>query len=198
MHLARVGFSKLHTDVGKLGEEPDSWGYGSTGRRSLNGRYESYGQSFGVGDEITCFLDLSSERARISFAKNSMPLGTAFNFTRPADRGGALFPHVLLKNVSVRVDFDGAVYGEQGVTGASLDGYLPWKVSSGDGSSDAIAPPHEEQISTVRRPTCGCYHPSCCCKETFVPTVRYGGLCLRFSRCKVVRFGFMLSAQLGP
>lgn len=132
MHLARVGFSKLHTDVGKLGEEMDSWGYGSTGRRSLNGRYESYGQSFGVGDEITCFLDLSSERGRISFAKNSMQLGPAYNITRPANPDGALFPHVLLKNVSVRVDFDGAVYGEQGVTGASIDGYLPWKVSWGD------------------------------------------------------------------
>ena len=62
----------------------------------------NYGERYGVGDVISCAIDLETGAA--SFAKNGQPLGVAFTINPAAIERG-LFPHILLKNVEVHVSF---------------------------------------------------------------------------------------------
>lgn len=39
-----------------LGEEPFSFGYGGTGKKSSNCKFEDYGQKFGENDVIGCYI----------------------------------------------------------------------------------------------------------------------------------------------
>lgn len=39
-----------------LGEEPFSYGYGGTGKKSCNSKFENYGEPFAENDIITCLL----------------------------------------------------------------------------------------------------------------------------------------------
>ena len=39
-----------------LGEAPHSYGYGSTGRASCNDQFNSYGEPYGPGDVLGCFV----------------------------------------------------------------------------------------------------------------------------------------------
>lgn len=104
-HLLRVGWSVASQSY-DLGEEQYSYGYGGTGKSSCNNRFADYGQRFGAGDVITCYLDLESSRKTVSFAKNGAYLGTCFSLDAGVvARGGPLFPHVFCKNVVVRANF---------------------------------------------------------------------------------------------
>ncbi|KAF3784702.1 Heterogeneous nuclear ribonucleoU-like protein 1 [Nymphaea thermarum] len=133
-HVCRVGISRGDDNVGSLGESEHSFGFGGTGKFSNSGKFSDYGTKFGVGDTIVCSVDLESKPlAVISFSKNGQCLGTAKQFDA-GPRGlqiidsvaktlawkSALFPHVLLKNVLVQMQFsieDGLVPEE---------GYKPW------------------------------------------------------------------------
>lgn len=44
-----------------LGEEPFSYGYGGTGKKSFNCKFEDYGQKFGENDIIGCYVVSSPE-----------------------------------------------------------------------------------------------------------------------------------------
>ena len=51
----RVGWTV--DDAGlDLGEVPHSYGYGGTGKVMENNNYQTYGESFGLGDVIGCFV----------------------------------------------------------------------------------------------------------------------------------------------
>ena len=54
-NVLRCGWSTVSASM-QLGEEPYSWGYGGTGTKSFNCKFTQYGQRFGVGDVIGCFL----------------------------------------------------------------------------------------------------------------------------------------------
>ena len=54
-HVVRVGWSVAETDM-TVGESKYSLGYGATGKRVNEGRYENYGEPFGIGDVIGCFI----------------------------------------------------------------------------------------------------------------------------------------------
>ncbi|CDO99634.1 unnamed protein product [Coffea canephora] len=133
-HICRVGISRGDDAVGNLGETLHSFGFGGTGMFSNAGKYSGYGEQFDDGDTIICCVNLESKpMASIGFSKNGKWLGTAIQFH--AGFGGlevvncpiknlqwesALFPHVLLKNVEVQMQFrteDGLVPQE---------GYKPW------------------------------------------------------------------------
>lgn len=101
-HLARFGWSVPSLDY-VLGEAAHSYGFGGSGKASVNNNYKDYGESFSKGDTITCYLDLESSPHTISYAKNGKHLGVAFSFDGLEE--SVLFPHVLLKNVEVSVNF---------------------------------------------------------------------------------------------
>ncbi|URD73105.1 heterogeneous nuclear ribonucleoprotein U-like protein [Musa troglodytarum] len=133
-HVCRVGISWAADPVGNLGETTNSFGFGGTGKFSSSGKFSDYGIKFGVYDTIVCAVDLDNKPlASIGFSKNGKWLGVASHFDA-SSRGlgvvelshqglpweSALFPHVLLKNVVVQLQFsieDGLVPEE---------GYKPW------------------------------------------------------------------------
>lgn len=133
-HVCRIGISRGDDDVRNLGETLNSFGFGGTGKFSNSGTFVNYGESFGVGDTIVCAVDLDSRpMASIGFSKNGKWLGVAQCFDAGL-RGlwvvdspiknlrweSALFPHILVKNVVVQLQFsihDGLV---------PVEGYKPW------------------------------------------------------------------------
>ncbi|MED6144884.1 hypothetical protein PIB30_019672 [Stylosanthes scabra] len=133
-HICRVGISRGDDMIGKLGETEYSFGYGGTGKFSHAGDFSDYGGKFGVGDTIVCCIDLEAKpMASIGFSKNGKWLGTAIHFL-PSPLGlgmmdspleglqwkSALFPHVLLKNVVVQMQFS----PEDGLV--PREGFKPW------------------------------------------------------------------------
>ena len=103
IHLCRVGWSCSDTPTHALGETATSWGFGGSARKSHSAKFEPFGEPYGVGDVISCGLDLSTND--ISFAKNGIDLGRAFTVGGEVVSRG-LYPHVLLKNMQVEVAFD--------------------------------------------------------------------------------------------
>lgn len=133
-NVCRVGISRGDDHVGSLGETEHSYGFGGTGKFSNAGRFVNYGERFGIGDTILCSVDLESKPwGSIEFSKNGKRLGIAKHFDAgPRGLGvldsqahklpweSAMFPHVLLKNTVVVMQFsieDGLVPAE---------GYKPW------------------------------------------------------------------------
>ncbi|KAK4361043.1 hypothetical protein RND71_019995 [Anisodus tanguticus] len=146
-HVCRVGISRGDDAVGNLGETLHSFGFGGTRKFSSQGRLSDYGERFGIGDTIICCVDLeSSPLASIGFCKNGKWLGIAKQFNAgptglevvdcPMKNlywHSALFPHVLLKNVIVHMQFS----IDDGL--APVEGYKPWSCAMEDGK--AIAGP---------------------------------------------------------
>eukprot|EP00252_Welwitschia_mirabilis_P015978 TRINITY_DN3541_c0_g1_i1.p1 TRINITY_DN3541_c0_g1~~TRINITY_DN3541_c0_g1_i1.p1 ORF type:complete len:750 (-),score=172.85 TRINITY_DN3541_c0_g1_i1:269-2518(-) len=142
-HVCRVGISRGDENVGNLGETEHSLGFGGTGKFSTAGKFVDYGSKYSVGDTILCCVNLEVKPlAEISFMKNGNNLGIAKKFdsgpkgfgiidTPIKDRAweSALFPHVLLKNVVVRLQFspeDGLIPPE---------GFKPWSAAFQDGNA---------------------------------------------------------------
>ncbi|KAM9481785.1 heterogeneous nuclear ribonucleoprotein U-like protein 1 isoform 2-T3 [Clarias gariepinus] len=104
-HVVRVGWS-LDSCSTQLGEEPFSYGYGGTGKKSFNCKFEDYGQKFGENDIIGCYVDFdTSPEVEIFFSKNGKWLDVAFRVRKEELAGRALFPHVLVKNCAVEFNF---------------------------------------------------------------------------------------------
>ncbi|XP_006467899.2 uncharacterized protein LOC102628781 isoform X3 [Citrus sinensis] len=142
-HVCRVGTSRGDDPVGKLGETEKSFGFGGTGKFSHGGNFLNFREKFGVGDTIICAIDLESKPlATIGFAKNGKWLGTAKQFDAGSNGLGvvdsavkerqcesAVFPHILLKNVVVVMQFS----VEQGLI--PVEGYKSWVSALDDGNS---------------------------------------------------------------
>lgn len=160
--VCRIGVSRLSTDIDELGNV-NSWGYGSTGKKSTGKIYSKYpsgpeGRTYGPGDEIACFVEVSqddsaasqqsSSRRRgpnapgsgssrgsaiISFAVNGECLGPAFTLHQSAEQDKALFPHVLVKNLLVLVRFRGERplhWPQDKPWDGTWCGCLPWQVGT--------------------------------------------------------------------
>ncbi|CAK9327400.1 unnamed protein product [Citrullus colocynthis] len=139
-HLCRLGISRGDSPVGNLGETKESFGFGGTGKFSNAGKFSDYGEKFGIGDTIVCSVNLESKPlASIGFSKNGKWLGTAIQFDagprglgvvdsplRKLRWGSAFFPHVLLKNVEVQLQFS----VEEGLV--PEEGFKPWSCALDD------------------------------------------------------------------
>ncbi|XP_078437240.1 uncharacterized protein LOC144707863 isoform X2 [Wolffia australiana] len=132
-HLCRIGVSSREDEVGSLGETVGSGGFGGTGKFSTAGRFTDYGGKFSIGDTVVCAVDLeNSASATVGFYLNGLWLGEAWRFDARELllRRSALFPHVLLKNVVVEMQFcegDGLI-----IEGG---GFKPWSSALGDGNA---------------------------------------------------------------
>uniref|UniRef100_A0A8D2L9U6 Heterogeneous nuclear ribonucleoprotein U like 1 n=1 Tax=Varanus komodoensis TaxID=61221 RepID=A0A8D2L9U6_VARKO len=104
-HVVRVGWS-LDSCSTQLGEEPFSYGYGGTGKKSTNCKFENYGETFSENDIITCLVDFEcGDDIELSFMKNGKWLGVAYRLRKDILGGKALFPHVLVKNCAIEFNF---------------------------------------------------------------------------------------------
>ncbi|XP_068668469.1 uncharacterized protein [Aristolochia californica] len=140
-NLCRVGISTGEVPVGCLGETQNSYAFGGTGKFSNSGKFMDYGAKFSVGDTIICALNLEDQScATIGFSKNGKWLGVALQFDAAVHMCGmnsarelpwthAIFPHILLKNVVVEMQFS----LEEGLI--PEEGYKPWSLAVEDGSA---------------------------------------------------------------
>ena len=102
-HVMRLGWS-VDSPTLAVGEAPLSYGYGGTGRSSVNNKFSYYGEPYSTGDVITCYIDLDSNPKAIFFAKNGKYLDVAFRLGPEAD-GKVFFPHVSVKNMRFVANF---------------------------------------------------------------------------------------------
>ncbi|XP_074269973.1 uncharacterized protein LOC141592963 [Silene latifolia] len=125
-NVCRIGISRGDDSVGNLGETEHSYSFGGTGKFSNAGKFVNYGEKFGIGDTIICLVDLESKPwGSIEFCKNGNRLGIAKQFdSSPTGLTltdtSAFFPHVLLKNTVVKMQFS----MEDGLI--PIEGYKPW------------------------------------------------------------------------
>uniref|UniRef100_A0A8C7IPK3 Uncharacterized protein n=1 Tax=Oncorhynchus kisutch TaxID=8019 RepID=A0A8C7IPK3_ONCKI len=105
-HVVRIGWS-LDSCSTQLGEEAFSFGYGGTGKKSSDCKFEDYGEKFGENDVIGCFIDFDAggEEVKIAFSKNGVWLDVGFQVSREELAGRPLFPHVLVKNCAIEFNF---------------------------------------------------------------------------------------------
>ncbi|XP_055751151.1 heterogeneous nuclear ribonucleoprotein U-like protein 1 isoform X2 [Salvelinus fontinalis] len=105
-HVVRIGWS-LDSCSTQLGEEAFSFGYGGTGKKSSDCKFEDYGEKFGENDVIGCFIDFDTggEEVEIAFSKNGVWLDVGFRVSREELAGRPLFPHVLVKNCAIEFNF---------------------------------------------------------------------------------------------
>ncbi|GAB5031371.1 atp-dependent rna helicase ddx1 [Nannochloropsis oceanica] len=102
--LGRVGWSTTAANY-ILGTDKYGLGFGGTGMKSQGGKFDPYGESFGQGDVIGCFLDL--EKGVLGFSKNGKYLGDAFVLEGELKGQEAWFPAVALKQARMRLTLVG-------------------------------------------------------------------------------------------
>jgi len=123
--ICRVGFSTMAAHH-ELGRDAHGFGYGGTGMKSFQNAFEKWGEEYGVGDVIGCYLQLqgaAEESARgggggggggggagtIRYSKNGVDLGTAFALSENL-RGHVLFPAFVLKGSKIHANFGQAPF----------------------------------------------------------------------------------------
>lgn len=99
--LCRVGWASSSA-TRDLGTDAFGFGFGGTGKKSNQRRFDPYGRPFGQGDVIGCYLDLDC--LEIRFSLNGEDLGLAFHVPESFQQGG-LFPAVVLKNAEMEFIF---------------------------------------------------------------------------------------------
>jgi ATP-dependent RNA helicase DDX1 len=99
--LCRVGWS---TRTGKLdlGTDACGFGFGGTGKKSYNKKFEDYGEAYKLGDTVGCYLD--ADAGVIFFSRNGVVFEKAFEVPKYM-RGHILYPAATLKNAEQRFNF---------------------------------------------------------------------------------------------
>jgi len=101
-NIMRCGFSQPLTSL-FLGDTVESWGWGGTGKKSHDNKFEDYGGAVVEGDVVGCIVDM--DQSTISFTKNGQFMGVAYDNIPTAASSTGMFPHLLLKNVKCQVNF---------------------------------------------------------------------------------------------
>ena len=81
-----------------------SYGYGGTGKVSVNNKFFAYGEPYSTGDTICCCIDLDASPRVVLFTKNGRYLGVAFRLGAESN-GQTFFPHVTVKNMRLAINF---------------------------------------------------------------------------------------------
>ncbi|CAL8097417.1 unnamed protein product [Calicophoron daubneyi] len=104
-HVMRVGWSTENAEFA-LGEEPQSYGYGGTAKKSCSNKFANYGCTFGEGDVVGAFMEWTATEAILRFSVNGVDQGECYRVQKALlGERFALFPHVYVKNVEFSVNF---------------------------------------------------------------------------------------------
>jgi ATP-dependent RNA helicase DDX1 len=99
--LCRIGWSTIAAKL-DVGTDAHSWGFGGTGKKSHNKKFEDYGNGgYGKGQIVGTYVDL--EAGTIGYTKDGADLGVAFQL--PHGFKGPLYPAVVLKNAEMSFNF---------------------------------------------------------------------------------------------
>eukprot|EP01105_Mastigella_eilhardi_P003651 TRINITY_DN1479_c0_g2_i2.p1 TRINITY_DN1479_c0_g2~~TRINITY_DN1479_c0_g2_i2.p1 ORF type:complete len:790 (-),score=178.01 TRINITY_DN1479_c0_g2_i2:120-2489(-) len=102
--VVRVGWSTAGARL-DLGTDAYGFGFGGTGRKSNNRRFDPYGEPYGLGDTVGCYVDCDA--GIVGFTKNGGDLGAAFTGVPQNVLRQGLYPTVCLKNAEVQISFGG-------------------------------------------------------------------------------------------
>ncbi|XP_031549505.1 heterogeneous nuclear ribonucleoprotein U-like protein 1 [Actinia tenebrosa] len=105
-HVVRIGWSTDFSSL-QVGEDAMSYGYGGTGKCSVNNRFFDYGQPYSTNDVIGCYINLDAKS--IFFTKNGHYLAEAFRLG-PETQDIVFYPHVTMKNMKVHMNFERPYY----------------------------------------------------------------------------------------
>ena len=81
-----------------------SYGYGGTGKVSVNNKFFDYGEPYSTNDTVCCCIDLDANPRVVLFTKNGRFLGVAFRLGAESNNQ-AFFPHVTVKNMRLAINF---------------------------------------------------------------------------------------------
>lgn len=81
-----------------------SYGYGGTGKVSVNNKFFDYGEPYSTDDTICCCIDLDANPRVVLFTKNGRYLGVAFRLGAESN-GQTFFPHITVKNMRLAINF---------------------------------------------------------------------------------------------
>ena len=105
--LVRVGWSTVAASY-DLGTDAKGVGYGGTAKKSHARSFEAYGETYGKGDVVGCWLDLDS--GSCGYTKNGADLGAAFS-PLPANLAKEwLYPAVAMRNAQCSVNLGAAPF----------------------------------------------------------------------------------------
>ena len=107
-----------------MGEDNLSYGYGGTGKVSVNNKFFDYGEPYSTNDTILCCIDLDANPKVILFVKNGRYLGVAFRLGYEA-AGQVFYPHVTVKNMRLAINFGMQTPLFPPLQGFSLMSWLP-------------------------------------------------------------------------
>jgi len=103
-NMVRVGASLPLSSL-YLGDSRHSWSWGGTGKKAHDGVFKDFGgQTFGLGDVIGIIMD--ADNLTLSFTKNGKFAGMAYTDIHPSIQDEGMFPHIMVKNVRIEVNFD--------------------------------------------------------------------------------------------
>eukprot|EP01083_Nonionella_stella_P028991 79902_1 len=123
----RVGWCTVASTGYGCGTDNQSWGFGYTAKKAHGGNFIPYGQRFGDGDFIGCYIDFP--RREISFSVNGRSCGVAFDQI-PNMGNSPVYPCVIVKNGSVKFNFGSAPFHSKPRTGFVALQNAKWKQSS--------------------------------------------------------------------
>lgn len=135
--LCRVGWATAHGSL-ELGTDKNSFGFGGTGKKAYAKQFDDYGEAYGKGDAIGCYLDLDA--GVVGFSKNGVYLDDAYEVSQDM-LGKTFYPAVVLKNAEMQFNF-----GDQLFKFAPEDGFGYVAIAKAKNLIEA-------SISTVARPS---------------------------------------------
>ncbi|CAD7927474.1 unnamed protein product [Amoebophrya sp. A120] len=107
--MCRIGWGAAFAKL-EVGADDKSFGYGATGKKSWNRKFEDYGESFQAGDVIGCLLERKDGGGKISFLKNGRELGLAYELDPNQWERTGLKPQICGKRFNVECRFDFCEY----------------------------------------------------------------------------------------
>ena len=81
-------------NINSCGLDTQSWGYGYTAKKAHASNFEEYGEKFGPGDFVGCYIDF--KRKEISYSLNGEFMGVAFS-NIPNMGNSPIYPAVVCK-----------------------------------------------------------------------------------------------------
>jgi ATP-dependent RNA helicase DDX1 len=157
--LCRLGWS---TQAGShnLGTDKFGFGFGGTGKKSTQGKFDDYGESFKFGDVIGCCLQVNSgagSGGSISWTKNGRQLGEAFLLQKGV---GTLYPALCMKNAELKVNFGASPFRFPPPAGFVGISQLGPECLVGGGSGVSVSSSSSAKESSGGKKS-GAVHPVC-------------------------------------
>ncbi|KAK0051371.1 ATP-dependent RNA helicase DDX1, partial [Biomphalaria pfeifferi] len=104
--LCRVGWSTREAKL-DLGTDKFGFGFGGTGKKSFDKKFDEYGEAFGINDVIGCYLNL--DNFEIKWSKNGKEFPKAYDIP-PNLRNEQFYAAVVLKNAEMKFNFGDAPF----------------------------------------------------------------------------------------